>query len=60
MPKKKAPLTKPVMIRMDQQMRDRIESVAQANGLNTSDIVRLAVSRQLPALMSGQTKLAAS
>jgi hypothetical protein len=60
MTKKKLPLSKPIMIRMDEQMRARVETVARANGLNTSEIIRLSVSRQLPSLMSGQTKLAAS
>jgi hypothetical protein len=56
----KQPRPAPMMIRMDQQMRDKLEVLAQAAGTSISEIVRLAVSLELPALMSGQTKLAAS
>ena len=57
---KKAALSNPVMIRMDPTMKRELESVAKANDLSTSDIVRLAVSRQLPFLKSGRTSLNAS
>ena len=57
MPAKKETLEKPVMVRMDRDMHNRIRALAEANGLSTSDIIRLSVRRQLPALASGQTRL---
>lgn len=45
------------MIRMDHGMREQIEAIAKANDLSTSDIIRMSVRRQLPALKLGQTKL---
>lgn len=54
---KKRNLSTPVMVRMEHSMRMDLEAVAKANGLNTSDIVRMAVNRQLPALKSGRTSL---
>jgi len=54
---KKRKLSNPVMVRMEDTMRIDLEAIAKANGLNTSDVVRLAVSRQLPSLMHGHTSL---
>jgi hypothetical protein len=56
MPKKRN-LSNPVMVRMEDSMRIDLEAIARANGLNTSDIVRMAVSRQLPSLKRGSTSL---
>ena len=38
-------------------MREDLDAIAKANGLNTSDIVRMAVRRQLPSLKRGNTSL---
>jgi len=57
MARKKDTLAKPVMIRMDQDTHARIRTIAEANGLSVSDIIRLSVRRQLPSLASGQTRL---
>lgn len=46
-----------MMIRMDQATHARLKAIAEANGLSTSDLVRLSVHRQLPALNAGQTRL---
>jgi hypothetical protein len=52
---KKQPLSKPVMIRMEEGMKQEVEAIAAANDLSASDIIRLAVRRQLPSLKSGGT-----
>ena len=56
-PPKNRNLSNPVMTRMDSSMRIDLEAIAKANGLNISDIVRLAISRQLPALKRGKISL---
>jgi hypothetical protein len=48
------------MVRMESGMKADIESIAKANNLTASDIVRLAVGRQLPHLKSGRTALRSS
>jgi len=55
--RKKRNLSNPVMVRMEDSMREDLDAIAKANGLNTSDIVRMAVSRQLPSLKRGNTSL---
>lgn len=45
------------MVRMEKATHDQVKAIAKANGLTVSDIMRLSVKRQLPALSSGQTKL---
>lgn len=45
------------MVRMEKSTHDRLKAIAKANGLTVSDIMRLSVTRQLPALSSGLTKL---
>jgi hypothetical protein len=54
---RKIALEAPVMVRMDRDTLSRIRSIAQANGLSASDIIRLSVRRQLPKLTIGQTCL---
>lgn len=49
--------SKPMMIRMDDQMSADIKAIAKANDLSASDVIRLAVRRQLPAIKSGRTTL---
>jgi hypothetical protein len=46
-----------MMIRMDDQMARDLKTAARANDLTISDIVRLAVREQMPAIRSGKTKL---
>lgn len=53
---KKQPLSKPLMVRMEEEMKQDVEAIARANDLTTSDIVRLAIRRQLPSLKSGGTQ----
>lgn len=57
-PKRKQPLTTPIMVRMDQSMKADLYQVAKANGLSISDIVRLACRLQMPRLKAGETALA--
>lgn len=45
------------MVRMEKASHERLKAIAKANGLTVSDIVRISVTRQLPALSAGQTKL---
>lgn len=52
---KKQGFSKPMMVRMEHGMKEEIESIATANDLTSSDIIRMAVKRQLPALRSGRT-----
>lgn len=52
--------TKPVMIRMEDILHAEIKAAAIANDLTVSDIVRLAIRQQIPAIRSGKTKLQAS
>jgi antitoxin component of RelBE/YafQ-DinJ toxin-antitoxin module len=40
----------PFMVRLPRDMRRDVESVAKANGLTMSDIVRLACRMELPAI----------
>lgn len=54
---KRKSLSHPVMVRMDNLMKAEILLLAQANGLSASDIIRLAVSHQLPSLRAGHTAL---
>lgn len=50
-------LSKPVMIRMDNDMRAQIQAVAKANKLSASAIIRMAVEKHLPALQAGRAVL---
>jgi hypothetical protein len=45
------------MVRFSGTSKEALQSVAEANGLSLSAIIRLAVDRQLPALKSGGTVL---
>lgn len=47
----------PVMVRMDISLVADLRQIAKANGLSMSDIVRLAISRELPSLRAGNTTL---
>ena len=57
MSQRKQKLTKPIMVRMNDAMKQDIERIAAANDLTTSDIIRLAMHRQLPSLRQGDTNL---
>lgn len=46
---KRPPLAKPTMVRMPREMRAELEDLAAKNGLSVSDVVRLAVRKQLAA-----------
>lgn len=45
------------MVRLDNSMKTDLLQIAKANGLTLSDIMRLAVTRQLPGLKSGAVSL---
>ena len=53
----KRSLSNPVMVRLDNSMKTDLLQIAKANGLTLSDIMRLAVTRQLPGLKSGAVSL---
>jgi hypothetical protein len=57
MSRPKQSLGDPVMVRFAAASKETLQSVAEANGLSLSAIIRLAVERQLPALRSGGTSL---
>lgn len=57
---KKQPLSKPLMVRLKEEMKQDVEAIARANDLTSSDIVRLAIRLQLPAIKSGRTNLQSS
>ena len=57
MSKARQKLSKPIMVRMDVPMKQDIERIAMANGLTTSDVVRLACRQQMPSFKSGRTSL---
>ncbi len=54
---KKLPLSKPMMIRIPETMRDDLEKVAAGNDISVSAVVRLAVKKHLPAMKSGRATL---
>lgn len=47
---KRKPLSKPVMIRMEQADHSDITAVAKSAGITTSDVIRLAVRNGLPSV----------
>lgn len=50
----KRPLSKPMMIRIPESMKDDLETIAASNDLSVSAVVRLAVKKHLPAMKSGR------
>jgi hypothetical protein len=54
---KKQPLSKPLMVRVPQTMKDDLENVAAANDLSVSALIRVAVKKHLPAMKSGRGTL---
>lgn len=48
------------MVRLKEEMKQDVEAIARANDLTSSDIVRLAIRLQLPAIKSGRTNLQSS
>lgn len=58
MPATKRPkLSKPVMVRMEHTMKEEIERVAADNDLTSSDIIRLAMKKSLPAVKASLKSL---
>ena len=55
---KKQPLSRPLMVRIPQTMKDDLENVAAANDLSVSALIRVAVKKHLPAMKSGRSTLA--
>ena len=51
---KKQPLSRPLMVRIPQTMKDDLENVAAANDLSVSALIRVAVKKHLPAMKSGR------
>ena len=47
------PPTKPVPIRLDEELRSRVESAAKKLGLNSTAVIRFAIHNQLPLIESG-------
>jgi hypothetical protein len=47
------PPTTPVPIRLDEQLRARIERAAKKLGLNSTAVIRFAIHNQLPLIESG-------
>jgi len=50
---KEARLPDPLNIRLPQELKRRIESIATVNHLTTSDIVRMVLSTELPRIEAG-------
>jgi hypothetical protein len=53
-------LSKPVMVRMDHDMKEDIERIAAANDLTGSDVIRLAMRKGLPGIRSALKAMRAS
>ena len=49
--------SRPVMIRMSEELKGDCSRIAEANGLTISDVVRLSVHRNLPDLKAGRLRL---
>lgn len=49
-------LGKPFVVRMEDAQKEAVQAVAAANSLTVSDIIRLAVKTQLPAMRAGAVK----
>lgn len=52
--------TRPVPVRLDSELRQRLKRAAKKMGSNSSAVIRFSVIQQLPIIESGTVKLAKS
>lgn len=57
--KTKQKLGKPIVVRLEHSQKQEVESVAAANNLTVSDIMRVALRQQLPEIRAGRLKFRA-
>lgn len=60
LPKTKNKLGKPFVVRLEHAQKEQVQAVASANDLTVSDIIRLSIRQQLPALRAGKITIKAS
>ena len=54
--KTKEKLGQPFVVRLEHSQKEQVQAVAAANNLTVSDIIRLSIRTQLPAIKSGHIK----
>jgi hypothetical protein len=59
-PKTKKQLGKPFVVRLEHSQKEEVKAVASANSLTVSDIIRLSIRHQLPAIRAGKINFKAS
>lgn len=55
--KTKQQLGKPFVVRLEHSQKEEVQAVAAANDLTITDIIRMAIRHQLPAIRRGGVKL---